>query len=195
MNKNDLRALIGRLRHRTIYSRTAGERAYWRRSLMRNRAKLKPQTISSRGVDFIKEFEGFYPRPYRDPVGVWTIGYGSTKGVGPNSPGITEKQATARLRRELEERYVPPVRALTRSTGRALKQHEFDALVSAVYNLGPGVLEPRRSLGAALRARTLWRTRTARALKLYDKAGGRALPGLTRRRAREARLFLMGSYR
>lgn len=187
--------LIARLRHRAIHSRTAVERAYWKRALIRNRKKLPATGLSDKGVRFIAEFEGFSSKPYRDPVGVWTIGYGSTKGVGPHSRSLTRAQARARLKREIDREYAPAVRVAATKAGRGLKQHEFDALVSAVYNLGPGILEPGRSLGDALRARVLWRSRTARALKLYDKAGGRALPGLTRRRKREARLFLKGEYR
>ncbi len=152
--------------------------------------------LSDKGVAFICEFEGFPNdgKPYRDPVGVWTIGYGSTKGVGPKSRRLTKAQARARLKREINAEYAPAVRKAAREANHKLKQHEFDALVSAVYNLGPGVLAPGRSLGDAFRGRVLWRTRTAKALKLYDKAGGRALPGLTRRRAREARLFKQGRY-
>ncbi len=151
--------------------------------------------LSERGAQFIAEFEGFSAKPYRDPVGVWTIGYGSTKNVGPRSRHVTQKQALARLKREINKEYAPAVRRAASQAGHVLNQHEFDALVSAVYNLGPGVLEPGRSLGDAFRGRVLWRTRTARALLLYDKAGGRALPGLTRRRKREARLFKKGEYR
>ena len=194
MSQSKLRALVARLRRRAMFSRTKAERAYWRRALVRNRAKLGADRLSSAGAAFIAEFEGFRSRPYRDAVGVWTIGYGSTKGVGPNSPPVTKTAALARLKREANETYGAAVRAAAKDAGVTLDQREFDALTSAVYNLGPGVLAEGRSLGQALRARN-WRTAVAGALLLYDKAGGRALPGLTRRREAERRLFLGGGYR
>ena len=148
-----------------------------------------PTGISSRGVAFIASFEGGMSRdglfrPYRDPVGVWTIGYGHTKGVGPNSRPLTKTQALKLLRKDLNEIYVPPVFRALRDAGMAPKQSIVDALSSASYNLGPGVLERGRSLGDAIRTRS--KDKIADALLLYDKADGRRLEGLTRRRRAEA---------
>lgn len=143
----------------------------------------RPRTISSAGIALIASFEGFVGHPYRDAVGVWTIGYGHTAGVGPNTPNITQAQAQALLRRDLEHTYVPPVRRV-----KGLNQHQFDALVSVVYNLGPGVIGPGHTLGDALARGDL--RAAADAILLYDKAGGRTLPGLTRRRKAERQLFL-----
>lgn len=182
--------LIRRLRHRAMHSRTRAQRAYWKRALERNRRKRPAEGLSEHGARFICDFEGFSPRPYRDPVGVWTIGYGSTENVGPNTPAVTRQQALARLRREVNEQYAPPVLRAARHAKRTLTQNQADALISAVYNLGPGVLHPSRSLGAALRKRVGWRKATADALLLYDRAGGKRLPGLTRRRKAERALFL-----
>lgn len=134
----------------------------------------------------IAGFEGFRSAPYQDAVGVWTIGYGSTSGVNRHTPPVTREQALARMRREIQERYEPPVLALPVS--RALSQGQHDALVSAVYNLGPGVLGQERTLGRLLRQGNM--KAAADALLLYDKAGGRTLPGLTRRRKAERALFL-----
>lgn len=150
--------------------------------MRRDRQLAEPHTISEKGVDLIASFEGFVPNPYRDAVGVWTIGYGHTAGVGPTTPRLTQKQAMALLRRDLERTYVPPVRRI-----KGLNQNQFDALVSVVYNLGPGVIQKGHTLGDAL-ARGDLRS-AADAILLYDKAGGKALPGLTRRRQTERRLF------
>lgn len=151
--------------------------------------------LSQKGADFIGAFEGFRSAPYRDAVGVWTIGYGSTGGVGPNTPPVTRAQAAARLIRECDETYTPAVLHAARAGGHTLKQHELDALVSASYNLGPGVFAAGRTLGNALRSgSTAWRALVGDALLLYDKAGGRTLAGLTRRRRAERRLFLTGNY-
>jgi GH24 family phage-related lysozyme (muramidase) len=134
--------------------------------------------LSRRGVRLIQDYEGFRSRPYRDSVGVWTVGYGSTKGVGPHTAPLNRAQASERLRSEVDAEYGAAVKALH----LPLNQHQFDALVSFVYNVGPGALGPE------LRARH-WR-RAADELLRWDKAGGRPLLGLTRRRRAERKLFL-----
>jgi lysozyme len=148
----------------------------------------KATKISDRGVRFIAEFEGFSSKPYLCPAGVWTIGYGSTKGVGPNTPPITREQALTRLRKEIDEKYGAAVRALPVS----LSQSQFDAVTSFVYNLGPGVLEQGWTFGRHLRAGR--KLQAADSMLMYDKANGRPLPGLTRRRKAERRMFLHGDY-
>lgn len=188
-------ALVARLRHRAMTAKSRVMRLYWKRALARARARTPVTGLSDRGAEFIARFEGFRSHVYRDPVGVWTIGYGSTKHVGPNTPPVTEQKARERLRREVNTEYAPAVLAAARRAGKQLTQSEADALISAVYNLGPGVLSRGRSLGDALYApRAVWRGRVAEALRLYDKAGGRALPGLTKRRWAERRLFLNRYY-
>lgn len=139
---------------------------------------------SSNGINLITSFEGFVGHPYRDAVGVWTIGYGHTEGVGPGSKSISQAEAYALLRRDLANKYEPYVNALK----LPLNQNQYDALVSFVYNLGPGYFGPGHTIGDALRRRN-WNA-AANAILLYDKAGGRALPGLTRRRRTERALFL-----
>jgi lysozyme len=140
--------------------------------------------LSPTGANLITEFEGFRPRPYRDAVGVWTIGYGSTAGVGPNTPPITEQQARDRLMREVDAQYGRAINAL----GVPLTQNQFDALVSFVYNVGPGGVAASTGVGRALRARNY--QQAADELLKWDKAGGRTLAGLTRRRQAERKLFL-----
>lgn len=140
--------------------------------------------LSARGATLIAQFEGFRSHPYRDAVGVWTIGYGSTAGVGPGTPPITEAQARERMRREVDLRYGAAVNAL----GLPLNPNQFDALVSFVYNVGPGGIAASTKVGKHLRAKH-W-SRAADALLAWDKAGGRTLLGLTRRRRAERALFL-----
>lgn len=171
----------------------AVERRARRRLQVREADKMidrltRVNTVSPRGLRLVAEYEGFRSRPYRDPVGVWTVGYGETRGVTQNSPPVTEKQAAAKLKARINRDYLPSVLAAAKGAGLVLKQHEADALASLVYNLGPGILEPGRTMGAALRSRD--RRRIADAFLVYDKAGGRALPGLTRRRRAERRMFL-----
>jgi GH24 family phage-related lysozyme (muramidase) len=142
--------------------------------------------LGDRGLALIKEFEGFPfgGRPYRDMVGVWTIGYGHTKGVGPNTKPITIQQASDMLRKEVDASYAPTVAGL----GVGLQQNQFDAIVSFVYNCGTGAISTKTGVGRALRAKQ-WNT-AADCLLQWNKAGGKPVPGLTRRRNAERALFL-----
>ena len=138
------------------------------------------------GVALIKEFEGFPfgGRPYKDMVGVWTIGYGHTEGVSASSNRLTERQASELLRKDLDEKYAPSVSAI----GVSLRQCQFDALVSFVYNCGPGAVSNQTQIGRALRAKQ-WSSAADHLLD-WNKAGGRPVEGLTRRRKAERALFL-----
>jgi GH24 family phage-related lysozyme (muramidase) len=142
--------------------------------------------VSPAGVALIKEFESFPfgGKPYQDLAHVWTIGYGHTEGVGPNSPRITEEQASALLATDLDTRYGPAVNALD----VGLNQHQFDALVSFVYNCGTGAIGADTGVGRALRAHD-W-TAAADHLLDWNKAKGQVIAGLTRRRQAERALFL-----
>lgn len=145
----------------------------------------KPVTrVSAKGVALVKEFEGFIGHPYRDAVGVWTIGYGHTRGVTAKTKPITKTEGAKLLAKDLNEKYAPYVVALK----LPLKQHMFDALVSFVYNLGPGAVASDTGVGRELRAHH-WNKAADRMLE-WDKAGGRVLQGLHRRRVAERALFL-----
>jgi lysozyme len=141
--------------------------------------------VSPVGVRLIADFEGCILHPYQDSVGVWTIGYGHTEGVGPSSKPLPSKTAAMDLlQSDLDRKYAPPVTRL----GLPLNQNQFDALVSLSYNLGPGILDTSHTLGQALARRDF--KGAADAILLYDKAGGQRLAGLTRRRQAERALFL-----
>ena len=89
---------------------------------------------SDKGIEQIKSFEGFRTMPYKDTGGKLTVGYGHLMvhgdGLVEGSP-ITMGQATQLLRNDLQA-----AENCVNSTGTALTQNEFDALVSFVYNLG-----------------------------------------------------------
>jgi lysozyme len=157
-------------------------------AVLRKRQRQMPGGVSDKGVAFVAGFEGFRSNPYRDAVGVWTIGYGETKGIGPSSGPWSRELALKRLRTRLDRDYLAPVLAVAKSSKLSLSQNEKDALASLVYNLGPGILAKGRTMGDALRSRD--RKRIADAFLVYDKAGGRTLEGLTRRRQAERKLFL-----
>jgi lysozyme len=148
--------------------------------------------VSAEGLAFIAGFEGFRSHPYRDAVGVWTVGYGETRGIGPGTRPWTREYALGRLKVRVNHDYLEPVLRVARSVGLDLASHEADALASLVYNLGPGILDPGHTMGDAVRSNS--RARIANAFLVYDKAGSppRALAGLTRRRQAERHLFLNG---
>lgn len=139
--------------------------------------------ISENGLHLIEQFEGFSAAPYWDPYGrVWTRGYGETEGIGPNSPRLTRKAGEQRLRALVEARYEPYIRAI----GVELNQNQFDALCSFAWNLGAGIFTG--PLRQALEQHR-WHD-AAQQMLAYDHAGGQILPGLQRRRAIEATLFM-----
>lgn len=158
--------------------------------------------VSKRGVHLVAQFEGFpnggrpyLDRPASDPLAVWTYGHGFItdshgRPVTARTPPITYADSLARLRRELDgPDYGGRVDAVCRSLGRSLTVGQRDALVSAVFNLGAGVLDAGRSLGDALRSDD-WRVAVPAALPLYSEPGNPNVHlGLLRRRKAEARVW------
>ena len=142
---------------------------------------------SDKGISLIKQFEGCKLTAYQDSVGVWTIGYGWTQPVDgkPIRAGMTIKQETAE--RLLKTGLVSYESDVSRLVKVGLTQGQFDALVSFTYNLGS------RSLSASTLLRKLNSGDYAGAADEFlrwNKAGGKVLNGLTRRREAERALFL-----
>lgn len=138
--------------------------------------------IGKAGLDLIKDFEGLKLRAYLCPAKVWTIGYGST---GPHVTAgkvITEAEAEELLKDDLD-RFE---KAVTRLVTVPLRQNQYDALVSFAFNVGIGALE-RSTLLKRVNAR-LFDLAFGEFAK-WNRAGGKVLAGLTRRRAAEAALF------
>jgi lysozyme len=146
---------------------------------------LSPAThhrlIGKAGLALVKQFEGLRLTAYLCPAKVWTIGYGST---GPHvKPGmvISEADAEALLCADLS-RFEQAVAKAT----PAATQPQFDAMVCLAFNIG---------IGGFLKSSVLrWHKtgehrRAAEAFGLWNKAGGRVLPGLMRRRVAEAELY------
>lgn len=137
---------------------------------------------SDAGITLVKSSEGLKLVAYKCPAGIWTNGYGHT---GPDvTPGmvITQAQADALLARDLE-RFETGVARLVKVP---LNQNQFDALVCFSFNLGLGALQGStllRLLNAGDYAGA------AAQFPRWNKAGGKELPGLTRRRAAEQSLF------
>lgn len=137
---------------------------------------------SARGVRLITDFEGFRATAYEDVVGVWSIGYGFTKGV-KRGDKMTRAAADARLRSELVEYEQGVMRACTNQPN----QNQFDALVCFAFNVGVAGMARSSVIKAHNRGDF---QAAARAFGLWNKAGGKVWPGLTRRRAAEAALYL-----
>jgi lysozyme len=140
---------------------------------------------SSRGLDLIKQFEGFEPKAYVCPAGVLTIGYGSTGKHVARGQTITRDEATALLAKDVV-RFEKAVNKL----GVKLTQNQFDALVAFVYNVGEGNFATS-TLARRLKAGDM--AGAAAQFAVWNKARVKGvltvLNGLTRRRAAEAALF------
>jgi lysozyme len=140
-------------------------------------------SINQKGLDLIKKFEGLVLTAYRDPVGIWTIGYGHTgPEVGPGDV-ITRAQAESLLKRDLL-RFENAVRSLVKVP---VNSNQFSALVSFTYNVGSGALA-QSTLLALLNQRNY--QGAANQFPRWVNGGGGPLPGLVRRRNEERALFL-----
>ena len=138
--------------------------------------------ISQQGLDLIKHFEGLRLQPYYCSGGVLTIGYGHTKSVRKGM-SITEHEAEQLLKQDLawaED-------AVSQHVQVPIKQNQFDALVSFVFNLGEGAFQ-RSTLLRKLNAADY--KGAANEFKKWVHAGGKRLTGLVRRREAERELFL-----
>lgn len=160
--------------------------------------------LSTNGARFLQRLEGWVGKWYKDPVGVGTIGTGMTWRSGAfrewwakNKPGVPFGPGATMTRAEGEDalKYL-----VDKEYGKAVNdflgtkkvpQHVYDAMVSVVYNLGPGALkwkwakaikEGRYGDAAALLRQT------------GTTAGGRVLSGLVARRKDEAKLVTDGIY-
>jgi lysozyme len=147
--------------------------------------------ISEPGLAMLEAEEGVVLRAYRCPAGVWTIGAGLTAASGVVTPHagmvITPHLAQGLLATALARNYVPAVlRAM--QPGQPV-QHEFDAGVMFHFNTG--------AIGRASWVKAWIRDNADAARKglaAWNKGGGKVLPGLVKRRAREADLLLKGVY-
>lgn len=144
--------------------------------------------ISQRGVDALKQYEGYRSKAYQDSVGVWTIGYGTTKIEGkPVEPGMTctPEEAELYLRADLAWAQT----AVNQLVKFQLTQPMFDALVSFVYNVGETAFKNSTML------KKLNAGDYAGAANEFDRwvyAGGKLLPGLVSRRKLERTMFEEG---
>jgi lysozyme len=149
---------------------------------------MKITKLSQKGLELIKQFEGLSLTPYVCAGGINTIGYGNTyytngKKVTLQDKPITKQQAEELLKHSLST-YEKAVDSFCRDD---ISQSNFDALVSFAYNLGTGALQ-KSTLIKKVNANPKDVTIADEFLK-WNKANGRVLAGLTRRRQAEANLY------
>ena len=164
--------------------------------------------INQAGLNLIKSFEGIRDGdpsttnldPYVDPVGIYTIGWGHAIVWGngflrtstPNSKaiakqlypnGLTMDEAETLLRNDIHSTSLP-VEGLVKVP---INDNQFAALVSFAFNLGVNNLR-NSTLLRKVNARDF--AGASKEFAKWNKAGGKVLAGLTRRRAAEAQLFM-----
>ena len=137
--------------------------------------------MTQQGLDLIKKYEGLRLEAYKCPAGVWTIGYGHTKGVYKGM-SITKEEAEKLLQQDVSVFELQVI-----NTVGKLSDCKIDALVSFAYNVGV----------AAFRGSTLCRKVKANSddpairneFMKWIYAGGKKLQGLERRRKEEAEMY------
>ena len=139
------------------------------------------RVTSGEGISLIKKFEGCELEAYQCSANVWTIGYGHTRGVNEGD-SCTQQDAENMLVDDLQE-FEGYVNELVDSD---LTQSQFDALVAWTYNLGPTNLKDSTLLK---RLNENDFADVPHQIKRWNKAGGKVLDGLVRRREAEALLF------
>jgi lysozyme len=141
--------------------------------------------ISDKTLDRIKKWEGFSLKPYNCPANVPTIGYGHAMSKAEQAKyagGITQEQATALLRQDLQK----AESAVQRMVKVPLTQGQFDALVSFTYNCGAGALQKSNSLKFVNQGNF---AAVAPEFTKWNKGAGQVLQGLVSRRATEIQIF------
>lgn len=148
--------------------------------------------ISQKGIDLIKKFEGCPVNKdgkcyaYKDSVGVWTIGYGTTNAdktvTGTTIKEgliITKAKAEEYLAKSVDKKYGANVNKF--ESKYHWNQNQYDALVSFAYNIG--------SIDQLTKNGTRTIAQISEKMLMYNKAGGQVLDGLTKRRQAEKQLF------
>lgn len=133
---------------------------------------------SREGIDLIKKEEGFVPNAYLCPAGVWTIGYGHTRGVKQGDK-ISPYQGELYLREDLGI-----AEQAVNSQNLTINQNQFDALVSFAFNVGVAAFE-RSTLLKKIKQNPNDRASISAEFRKWKHGGGKVLPGLIKRRENE----------
>ena len=144
--------------------------------------------ISPRGLELIKDFEGFSSTSYLCPAKIPTIGWGNTfyeDGTRVKLGEQISKTDALKLlevvaNRDFADKIFPSIKV-------KVTQNQFDAMVSLAYNIGTGSFL-KSTLLKKVNAGDF--TGAGEEFLRWNKAGGKEVLGLTRRREREKQLFL-----
>jgi lysozyme len=143
--------------------------------------------IGHEGIQLLKQFEGCKLVAYQDSVKIWTIGYGNTmyeNGQSVRKGDVITQERAEQLLDTITGRFDSAVSARVKKT---VNQNQFDALVVFTYNVGIGNLD-KSTLLKKVNANPNDPTIKDEFPK-YNKAGGKVLNGLTRRRIAESVLY------
>ena len=143
---------------------------------------VEVRSINITGIRLLKEFEGLRLEAYKCPAGVWTIGYGHTR-MAKEGMRVSPDVAEAYLHSDLS--YVE--KRLDKMFPRGLNENEFSALVCLCFNIGMGAFERSTLCKLLLEGK---KDEASEQFLRWNKAGGKELAGLTRRRSAERDLFL-----
>lgn len=136
--------------------------------------------VSAAALVGIATHEGYRGEAYKDAVGVTTIGYGETAGVKMGDKTTPERALVQLL--ESTEKHADAIRQCIHVP---LYQHEFDAYISLAYNIGTGAF-CRSTLVKKLNAKDY--AGACEEIRRWNKAGGKVLPGLVKRREAEYKM-------
>jgi lysozyme len=144
--------------------------------------------LDDNGYKLIQGFEGLSLVPYLCSAKVATIGYGAT--FYPSSKKVTMQDAPISLAtakwmfKETADKFAADVNKMIKAN---INQNQFNAIVSLAYNIGLAGLA-KSSLLKKVNANPSDPTIT-NSFMIWNKAGGKVLNGLTKRRAIEAKLY------
>ena len=142
--------------------------------------------LSDNGYNFISSMEGVRTKAYKDSVGIWTVGIGfitvDGQKVNENTTLTTEQ-----IKIQFTKQIATYENAVNNSVTSQINQNQFDALVSFTFNLGTGSLKSSTLL-KKVNVNPADPSITTEFSK-WNKAGGRVIDGLTKRRAAEAKLY------
>jgi lysozyme len=149
---------------------------------------MKITKISEKGLGLIKKFEGLKLSAYKCPAGIATIGFGNTYYPNGEKVKLTDSPITKKEAEELLKFIVIPYeRAVDSFCRDDISQNQFDALVSLAYNIGVGNLK-KSTLIKKVNLNPSDSTIKSEFAK-WNKAAGKVLLGLTRRREAESNLY------
>ena len=148
----------------------------------KTRITVAALAVSAAALVGIATHEGYRGEAYKDAVGVPTIGFGETAGVKPGDR-TTPERALVRLLSSTEKH----ADAIRQCIHVPLYQHEFDAYISLAYNIGTSAF-CKSALVKKLNAKDY--TGACEEIRRWNRAGGKVLPGLTKRRETEYRMCM-----